>query len=470
MAIDLDPARRPGAPAPLPDRGGLRQLLGLAAPIVAVQVGMMLIGTVTTIMVGHVSAVDLAAAALGNLYFVAVILLGWGTLMALDPVVAQAVGARDEAAISLGIQRGMVLAVGLSVLTGLAFLPARAVLEFLRQPADVVPLAARYVRVSIPGIFPFLAFVVMRRSLQAMGRMRPIVLTILVANVLNAALGWVFIFGWMGSPRLGAVGAGLAATGARWGMALGLLGLAWRTLRPLALPPRRLALAGAPLGRMLWIGLPIGIQQQLEYGIFAVVGLFMGRLGTVPMAAHAIALTVASVSFMVPQGVASAAAVRVGQAIGAGDVGRARRAAAWALVSGAGFMLLAGLTFVLAPRPLARLFSAEPPVLAVAVALLPIAGVFQVFDGIQVVSIGVLRGLADTRTPVAVNLLGFWLVGVPLSWWLGFRRDAGPEGLWWGLVAGLLVVAIALLVRARQMLRRPLHRIVLDEAKAATGA
>jgi len=460
----------PEAPRLVPTRDDLRRLLNLAVPVVVVQLGMMLMGVVTTVMVGHVSAADLAAAALGNLYFVALVLLGWGTLMALDPVVAQAVGAGDRLAVALGIQRGMILAVAFSVLTALCFLPARTVLEFLGQPADVVPLAARYVAVSIPGILPFLVFIVLRQSLQAMGRMRPIVLTILGANLVNAALGWVLIFGHLGCPRLGAVGAGLAATVARWGMALGLLALAWRTLRPIVLPLRRESFDRGALGRMLWLGLPIGIQQQLEYGVFAVVGLLMGRIGTVPMAAHAVALTVASVTFMVPQGIGAVATVLVGQAVGEGAGGRARRAAAGALGSGAAFMLLSGLALILLPGPLARLFSAEAPVIRLAMLLLPIAGVFQVFDGIQVVSLGVLRGVADTHTPVAVNLLGFWVIGLPLSGWLGFGLGAGPAGLWWGLVVGLGVVAVVLLARVRVKLGRPLARFSLDEAKAATGA
>jgi MATE family multidrug resistance protein len=449
-----------------PTRDDLRRLWALALPVVVVQLGMMLMGVVTTVMVGHVSATDLAAAALGNLCFVWLVMLGWGTLMALDPIVAQAHGADDRESVARGVQRGLVLAAGLGALTALLFLPVRSVLVLLRQPADVVPLAARYVEVSIAGIFPFFCFLVLRQSLQAMSRMRAIVVTILGANVLNAALGWALIFGHLGSPALGAVGAGLAATVSRFALALGLLVLAWRGLRPLLLPVRREALDRVALARMVRLGLPIGLQMQLEYGIFALVALLMGRLGTVPMAAHQIALTVASVTFMVPQGIGGAAAVLVGQAIGAGDGSRARRAAAAALGAGAAFMLLCGLALMTLPGPMARLFSTEAPVLAVATLLLPIAGVFQVFDGIQVVSIGVLRGVGDTRAPVILNVLAFWLVGLPASLWFGFGLHGGAAGLWWGLVVGLVVVALALLVRVRQRLRRSLARNVVEGTPA----
>ncbi len=449
-----------------PTSDDARRLWALALPVVVVQLGMMSLGVVTTVMVGHVSATDLAAAALGNLCFVWLSLLGWGTLMGLDPIISQAHGAADREGIARGVQRGLVLAVGLSVLTALLFLPARPVLLLLRQPVDVVPLAARYIAVSIPGLVPFFVFLVLRQSLQAMGRMRAVVVTILGANALNAALGWALVFGHLGSPALGVVGAGLAATASRFALALGLFALAWRDLRPLLSPVRREALDRAALVRMVRLGAPIGLQMQLEYGIFALVALLMGRLGTVPMAAHQIALTIASVTFMVPQGIGGAAAVLVGQAVGSGDGSRARRAAAASLGAGAAFMLLCGLVLVALPAPLARLFSTEAPVVAVAALLLPIAGVFQVFDGIQVVSIGILRGVGDTRAPVVLNALAFWLVGLPASLWFGFGLKAGAAGLWWGLVVGLVLVAVSLLARVRQRLRRPLTRIVVDRTPA----
>jgi MATE family multidrug resistance protein len=446
-----------------PQRADFQRLLALALPVVVVQVGMMAMGVVDTLMVGHVSAADLAGVALGNLYVFGLLALGMGTLMALDPIVAQAVGAGDAPAVARGIQRGLALAVALTVVTSFLFLPARPVLAFLRQPADVVPRAAGYVAVSIPGIFPFFAFVVLRQSLQAMGRMSPIVTTILLANVFNGLLCWTFVFGHLGVPPLGTVGAGIATAIARWGMALGLLGVAWRELRPHLVPWRREVLAAAPLARMLRLGLPIGLQMQLEIGVFSVVALLMGHIGTVPMAAHQIAINIASLTFMVPLGVSGAAAVVVGQAVGAGEAARARRSAVAALATGAAFMLLSGLVLTLAPRPLARLYSLEAAVVALASLLIPIAGVFQVFDGLQVVSIGVLRGVGDTRAPMVVNVLGFWLIGLPVSLWLGFGVGTGAVGLWWGLVAGLAAVAMFLLARVRARLGSALERVRIEE-------
>jgi MATE family multidrug resistance protein len=389
-----------------------------------------------------------------------------GTLMSLDPVVAQAVGARDAVGVARGLQRGLVLAAGLSVASVLAFLPAHAVFDVLGQPADVVPRAARYVAASIPGVPEFFLFIVLRQSLQAMGRLAPIVNTMIAANLLNLGLAWALVFGHLGLPPLGAAGAALATSAARWALALGLAALAWRDLAPHLRPLRREALEPAPLARMLRLGVPIGIQYQLEMGVFAVVALLMGRIGTEAMAAHQIAINIASLTFMVPLGISGAAAVRVGHAVGAGDLPAARRAASAALGLGIAFMTLSGLALVLAPGLLARVYTGETGVLAVALLLIPIAGVFQVFDGVQVVSIGVLRGVGDTRTPMLVNVVGFWMLGLPVSLALAFRLGHGAVGLWWGLVAGLAIVALFLVLRVLHRLRRPVARVRMDEAPA----
>jgi MATE family multidrug resistance protein len=226
--------------------------------------------------------------------------------------------------------------------------------------------------------------------------------------------------------------------------------------------PETLALR--PLARMALLGGPIGVQWQLEYGVFAVVALMMGWLGTAAMAGHQIAINLASLTFMVPLGVSAAAAVLVGQAVGRGDAGEARGAARAALWCGVGFMAVSAVVLLAIPEALARMYTRDAGVLAVAGVLIPIAGVFQVFDGTQVVGSGILRGIGDTRAPMVVNLLGFWLIGLPVSLWLGFRTPLGPAGLWWGLVAGLAAVAVFLLLRIRTRMRRELARVVIDVA------
>jgi MATE family multidrug resistance protein len=423
----------------------------------------MLMGVVDTLMVGHVSAIALAAVALSHLYFFAVVIGGMGILMALDPITAQAVGAAEPVSIARAIQRGLVIAAGISIITGLMLVPGERLLTLFRQPPDVIPLAARYARALVPGTIPFFVFIVFRQTLQALGVVRPIALTIIGANALNALLNWLLIYGALGAPRLGAMGSAYSTTVSRWLMAAALLLFSRRELLPYLRPFRRDALAAGPLSRMLRLGLPVGAQNFLEVVAFASVALMMGWIGAVELGGHEIAINLAALTFMVPLGVSAAAAVLVGRAVGRADVPGARREAGAALVIGVGFMCATAAIFLLLPRPLAEAFSSDPRVVAVAAALIPIAGIFQVFDGTQVVCAGVLRGSGDTRAPLLANLLGFTLLGLPVSYWLGFRRAMGPVGLWWGCVVGLATVAAFLLFRVRIRLQRHIDRVVIDD-------
>lgn len=296
--------------------------------------------------------------------------------------------------------------------------------------------------------------------------MAPIVWTIVLANLANVFLNWVFIYGKLGAPALGAVGSGVATGMSRFALAGGILVLAWRELRPTLRPWRREAFALSPLGRMLTLGLPIAVTMALEYGAFATVGLMMGTLGTTQMAAHQVALNLASLTFMVPLGVSGAGAVLVGQAIGRGDPAGMRRAAGAALALGVGFMVSTAVAFLLAPGALARIYSTDPVVIALAASLIPLAGLFQVFDGTQAVAVGILRGAGDTRWPMVINVAGFWAVGLPISVWLGFHAGYGPMGLWWGFVAGLAAVALLLLWRVRNRFRRTIERLIIDRERS----
>jgi len=450
----------------LPTIDEMRALFRLAIPVTVVQVGMMVMGTVDSIMVGHYSAVALAAVALGNLYFFGLAIFGIGVLMALDPVVAQAVGAKDEPAIARGMQRGIVLALVLAVPSSLLLLTAGPILGLLQQPDELVPVAAGYALRVMPGVFPFLAFVSVRQGLQAMHRLAPIVVTILAANVVNAALNYIMVFGKLGIPAMGAYGSAWATSISRWLMALALLGLAWKDLKPYLTPILPESVALKPIWRMLRLGLPIGVQLQLEMTAFGAIAIFMGLLGTVQVAGHQVAINLASMTFMVPLGVSMAASVMVGNAVGRNDAVAARRYARAALFTGGGFMAATAGVFLGMPGALARIYTTDPAVLALAVSLIPIAGVFQVFDGLQVVCVGILRGLGDTRAPMVVALVGFWLIGTPVSVLLGFATPLGAQGLWWGILAGLGAVAAILLVRVRLQMRRNLSRVVIDEPQS----
>ena len=444
-------------------------MIRLAIPVATVQVGMMAMGVVDTAMVGRVSPADLAAVALGNLYFFAMAIFATGTLFSLDPVIAQASGAGDDLGISRGLQRGLVLATGLGVVCSLVLLPARTVLTWAGQPDDVVPLAAGYVRAAVLGVFPFLYFVVFRQTLQALGRLSPIVWTILGANLANAFFNWIFIFGNLGAPALGAVGSGWASTLARAIMFVVLTALAWPVLRAHLRPFHREVLRWGPMVRMLRLGLPIGLQTALEYWAFATISILMGLIGTLALASHQVAITLAALTFMVPLGLGQAAAVLVGRAVGAGDQAAAGRAASAGLILAVVFMTGTAVMFLTFPEALARLFTPDTAVIVLAATLLPLAGLFQVFDGVQVVAAGILRGVADTRFPMVANLLAFWAIGIPVGAWLGFRTELGPLGLWWGLVVGLAAVSVLMVFRVRSRVTTATQRIELEDPEAAGG-
>lgn len=443
----------------IPTRSEVRDVARLAAPIVVVQVGLMMMGVVDAAIVGRYSAQGLAAVALGNVYFNSIIPIGQGTLMALDPLVAQAVGARDTNAIERSLQRGLVLCAVMSLPLSLLLIPGEWLLTPLRQPAEVVPLAAAYARACIAGVLPYLVFIALRQTVQAFALVRPVVAAVVTANLANVVLDWAMVFGKLGFPEMGAVGSGWATTICRWLMALMLFWGCRHALVPFLRHWSREDLAIGPLWRMVRLGFPIGLQLWIEFTAFGVALLLVGLLGTIPLAGHQIALMLAALTYMVPLGVAAAAAVLVGHAIGRGDPEAARREASAALVCGIGFMSVTAIALTGFAPWLARVFTADPGILAAAAALIPIAGVFQVFDGIQGVSGGILRGAGDTRVPMWSNLAGYALVGIPLGVWLAFPSGWGAPGIWWGLVAGLAAVAALLGWRVHVIIGGELKRL-----------
>jgi MATE family multidrug resistance protein len=455
---------------PVGTKSEFRALASVAVPVVIVQVGMMLMGVVDTLVVGRVSPGALAAVALGNIFFWNVIVIALGALHVLDPLVSQAYGAGDEVAITRAVQRGLILSLVLGAISTLGMLPAETVLREFRQPEEVIPGAVSYIHLSAIGAIPLLAFTVLRQTLQALHRNGAIVVTIIVANVINAALNWVLVFGKLGAPAMGVAGSALATSISRVVMFVALFLLAWKALRPYLHRLDPVSLEWRPQWRMLMLGLPIGFQQLLEYSAFAAVGFLMGTLGATEVAGHQIALNLAALTFMVPLGVSAAAAVRVGHAIGAADFARSRRAARVSYALGVGFMSLTALLFLTLPGALARLYSSDAGVIAIAVALIPVAGVFQVADGLQAVGAGVLRGLGDTRIPLFAMLAGYWVIGVPVSLYLGYRTSLGPTGLWWGFVAGLGSVGLFLLWRVRVLLRAGVSRVHVDAPVTASIA
>ena len=447
-----------------------RALTAIAVPVVIVEIGMMLMAAVDTVLIGHYSPDAVAAVAIGHLYFFNLVVLPLGTLMALDPLVSQAVGANDEIAMRRAIQRAALLSVVFGAIASLGALPAEWLLRAFRQPTTVIPDTVSYIHISAAAVPAFLMFTVVRVALQAMHRIAPIVIAIVIGNVVNVVLNWALIYGRWGAPELGVDGSAIATVIARWTMFFALLALAWKQLRPHLTMIDPVSFTARPIGKMLALGIPIGFQMQLEFGAFATVGLLMGAFGAVQVAAHQIALNLAALTFMVPMGVSAAGAVRVGHAIGSGDQPRARLAARLSYVLAAAFMTTTELLFLLVPEELASLYTDDSALIAITASLIPIAGMFQVFDGLQVIGAGVLRGLGDTRVPLVAMLTAYWIIGVPTSLYLAYRSGLGPQGLWWGFVAGLSSVSLFLLWRVVVLMRRGVQRVHIDVPAPASPA
>jgi MATE family multidrug resistance protein len=431
----------------------------LAVPVVLSELGWMAQGVVDTIMVGRLGPASIGAVALGNAVCYTPSLFGIGLLLGLDTLVAQAYGRKDYDECHRWLAQGTYLALIITPLVmSVVWLASFGYARF-GIAAEVAQPAASYLRILNWGTLPLLVYGGARRYLQGVGQVRVVTVTFVGANLFNWLGNWVLIYGHWGMPRMGVNGSALSTVIARLFMALSLLGFAWRYERQRGHPLFRhwAGPAAASLQQLVRLGAPAAGQIVLEVGAWNLATLAAGWLTPVALATHQIALNYAALTYMVPLGVSAAAAVSVGHAVGAGDLARARRAGWLALALGTGFMLLAALVFLVAPRPLIALYTTDAQVMAVAPGLLLLAAAFQIFDGIQTVSTGALRGLGETRAPMLANLVGYWVLGLPLGLTLCFVLKWGIYGLWIGLTLALVVIASTLLLRwsrdSRRMVR-----------------
>ena len=422
----------------------LLPLLKLAGPVILAEIGWMSMGIVDTIMVGPLGPAAIAATGLGSGVFTSIVVFGMGLMLGLDALVSQAYGAGDREECATWLQQGawLALATGplVMVLTWLAYLT----LDRWGLHPEIQALAKGYVATIALGAWPLLFYAAFRRYLQGMHIVRPIMLALLTANLVNAAANWVFIYGNLGFPALGVTGSAWATNLARVYMAVCLL-VAIR-VEHRARPVRRAALRidAVRIRRLIGLGFPAAAQIALEVGVFAAATALAGKLDPVASGSHQIALNLAALAFMVPLGLASSGAVRVGHALGAGNPRRAAHAGWTALATSGAIMLAVGVVFFLFPVPLLRAFSSDPRVLQIGAGLLAIAAAFQLFDGTQAVATGILRGAGETRTPMITNVIGHWLLGLPVGYALCFWFGWGVAGLWIGLSIGLVFVSAIL--------------------------
>ena len=438
-------------------RREVRLTTRLALPLVIAEVGWMSMGIVDTVMVGRLpnSAVAIGATGLGQTLYHSIVIFGGGLLLGLDTFVAQAYGRKDLKDARHSLINGLFLAVMLTPILMAAVRYWPWLMQNFGIGAELVGPMKPFLMALNWGTLPLLTYFAMRRYLQALNVVHPIMFALISANLVNAVGDWALIYGHLGFPAMGTTGSGWSTCIARIYMALVLIvTILWAEHR-YKLPGWRGAIHvdGERIVALLRLGAPAATQILLEIGAFAAATAVCAKLGPVPLAGHEIALNCAALAFMVPLGISSAAAVRVGQHLGAGDAAGARRAGWSAILLGLAFMSMSGLTFVSVPRMIARLFSPDPVVIGVGAMLLLVAAAFQLFDGLQTVATGALRGAGDTATPMIANLVAYWFIGLPLGYVLCFRLGWGAVGVWIGLCIGLILIGSALLYAWHRKMR-----------------
>lgn len=435
--------------------------LRLAGPVVAAQIAQISMGFVDTVMVGRLGQQALAGVALGNTAFFFCLIVCLGVIQAVGPMVSQAYGAGEHEPIERSVRQGLWTGVILTVPAVLLLWNIAPVLRAAGQPAAAVEGAQGYLRAITGGFLPALWFMALRSFVEGLSRPLPVTIITFLGVALNVGANYVLMFGAWGVPALGLEGTGWASTMVFWflffTLALFVVRIDpfahYRIFSHLRTPDLRY------FRELVRIGWPIGVSSGIESGLFMITAMLMGMLGTTALAAHQIALQCAAFTFMVPLGVGIAGSVRVGQAVGRDRPGETRRAGYAAMVLAAGFMLAAAVLFWTVPGAIVHLYidPAAPgnaDVAALAVSLLSIAAVFQVFDGVQVAAMGALRGMKDTRVPMLIAFVTYWGVGLSTGYGLGFGFGWGPEGLWWGLVVGLAAASLLLAARFHRYVRR----------------
>jgi MATE family multidrug resistance protein len=438
-----------------------RPTLRLAIPLVLAELGWMSMAVVDTMMVGRLpnSAVAISAVSLGGILVHVLAFFGGGLLIGLDTLVSQAFGAGQREDCHRSLLHGIYLSLALTPFLMAPVWFFDPLLRFARISPDIISVAVPYSKAMAWGTLPLLLYFAVRRCMQGMNMVRPISFALVTANIINALGNWLLIYGKFGAPAMGTVGSGWSTAFARIYLAAILVGyLLWYDQK------HRTELLRTPIQpelvrirRLIALGFPAAMQITLEIGVFALVTALIGRLGAVSLASHQIALNTVSFTYMVPLGISSAAAVRVGQAIGRKDPAAAGAAGGTAIFLGAAFMTCASTALLLFPRWIARMFTPDETVIHSTILLLAAGAAFQLFDGLQTVATGALRGAGDTRTPMLCHFTAYWIIGLPLGAWLCFERGWGALGLWSGLSLALILIGILLLFAWRRTVRRLMH-------------
>ncbi|MBN2337325.1 MAG: MATE family efflux transporter [Acidobacteria bacterium] len=431
------------------------RLIRLALPLVMTQAGQITVHLVDNAMIGRVGTTELAAASFANSIYVVIMLFGIGVFMGVTPLVSRARGERDDLAAAVLMKSSLAFSgLLIAVVTALAAAVSLA-MPLMGQTDAVVRLSLPYYGLLALSTIPLLTFILLKQIGEGLGNTVAAMAATLIANLVNVGGNYVLIFGKFGFPELGLVGAGYATLFSRIVSPLLLVALfaCVPSIRSSFALMRRVRASFARFARVLAVGLPIAGQMVLEVAAFSWSAVMMGWLGEVPLASHQIAMGLATFSFMIANAVAMATTIRVSFTLGSADYGGLRRLA-WSSVHVAGASMgCCALAFLLLRHDIPRLFTPDGRVIAQAASLLAIAALFQIFDGLQITCIGILRGFADVRAPMLISGFSYMVIGLGTSWFLAFPLGFGPEGIWFGFLAGLAAACALLLVRIRMQLR-----------------
>lgn len=435
-----------------------QKTFSIAYPVMLSQLGHILVGVADSIMVGKLGAQPLAAVSLANSIFSVVLMFGIGVSIAVTPLVATADGEGNHERSGLIFKHGLLINAILGVLLCILIIGASFLLYSFGQPPQVVDLTIPYLAIIAASLIPFMLFQSYKQYAEGLSFTRVAMYITVSANLLNIFFNYLLIYGEWGMPALGLNGAGWATLISRVGMAVAMMIYATNTAWYKTRKTQIKGFSKSLIQRLLKIGIPTAMQYVFEVGAFSFASIMMGWIGTKALAAHQIAINLAAISYMIATGLAAAATVRVGNQLGKKDMPNMRRAGFTAVMMGWGLMIFSAIVFILFRDDLPMLYIDEAEVIELAASLLVIAAFFQLSDGSQAVGLGLLRGMADVKIPTVITLFAYWIVALPLGYWLAFGLGWGPQGVWLGLLCGLSISAVLLLFRFNRSSKKALSQ------------
>ncbi|MEJ2495619.1 MAG: MATE family efflux transporter [Ignavibacteriaceae bacterium] len=427
----------------------LLNTLNLAYPVIIGQLGFIMMGVVDSLMVGSLGPAPLAAASLGNSLTIIIFIVGIGISFAVTPLVAISVGAKKYSECGIYFRQSLLVNLSVGIILMIVTIAGTELIIYFNQPVEVTILAKSYTKVLGLGGIPLMLFQTYKQFIEGLSVMKPAMIIAILANFVNAFVNWVLIFGKLGFPSLGLDGAGWATFASRMFMAIVLMIYVMNKsyFKQFDVSFHFKNINVKIIKKILSIGLPSGLQYFFEVGAFSFAVIMIGWLGTNQLAAHQIAINLASITFMVVLGISMAGGIRVGNGVGEQNIKQVRRAGFASIFLALCFMTFSGIVFITFRNLLPQLYIDNQAVISIASSLLIIAALFQLSDGVQAVGIGILRGLTDVKIPTAITFIAYWIVGLPTGYLLGFIFGLNVQGVWIGLLAGLTTSAILLTLR-----------------------